>query len=923
MKLCFLKARYLLVSTVFVIPFVLSAQEVSPNAASLVRNRALTPHSAAPVAFAVRMKTGINIDGRLDEIPWDQARPITEFTQNDPFEGQPVSEPTEVRFLYDDNAIYVGGKLYDSNPVTTRLARRDAIVADSDLLIVVIDSYHDHQTAYRFETNPSGMKRDLAVSGAGRAYGRGGGGSAWDPVWDVATSITDEGWFVEMRIPFSQLRFSPEDTQVWGVQIERAINRNKERAVFSFTPKLEATGIARYGHLEGVRGVSAGRKLELLPYVGMSAEYIDQAPSSQVAFSNPFRSGSDYFGRAGLDLKYRLGSNLTLDATANPDFGQVEVDPAVINLTAFETRFDERRPFFVEGAELFQFARGGPGGTTGRSPQVMYSRRIGRRPQGQVSSSAVFSDKPTATTILGAAKITGKVRGNWSIGLLEAFTGREYAPFVDGLSIPGKSVIEPPTNYLVGRLRRDLRSGQTQIGMMATSVNRDITDTGLASRLRTSAYVAGMDFIHEWANRGWRVNGAVTSSYVRGNEAVMIRTQRSSARYFQRPDASNLRVDSTATSMTGYSGMFTLERQAGSVQGKIGLAALSPGYEVNDMGFQTETGRYVIDNDFSFNRPRPGTFFRNWRVNGGPDLKWNSDGDLISSNFNANLRWQWLNYWGGSIRVAHDFDTYDDRLTRGGPLARRPSQYSGNLNLNSDYRQPLSVRGRYSGAFDEAGSWKHSGSLNFTYKSGENVEVRLGPAVTKSYSAAQYVSSVRDALATETYGRRYAFAPIDQTTVSLETRLNVNFSPTLTLEVFAQPFISNGDFGNLMEFSAPRTFDFLEYGTAIGTSVRQSDGDYLIDPDGVGAAVPFTVSDRDFNFRSLLGNSVLRWEWSPGSTLFLVWQQSRSDRLVGSDYDALSAEAIGSFDFGHDTGELLNIQADNIFLVKVNYWLNL
>ena len=479
-------ARCLLVSTVLLIPSVLSAQgSDNTNADALGPADALTPvpHSAAPGALAVRMSAGIDIDGRLDEIAWSEAPPITDFTQNDPEEGQPVSEPTDVRFLYDDNALYIGGRLYDSGPVTTRLARRDAMVADSDFFIVVIDSYHDHQSAYSFSTNPSGMKRDQVQSGrgfGGGGFGRGGfggrGGSSWDPVWDVATSITDEGWFVEMRIPFSQLRFSPEDAQVWGIQIERVINRKQERAVFSFTPKLEATGVARYGHLTGIRGVGAGRKLELLPYVGMSAEYIDQAPSSQVAFGNPFRSGSDYFGRAGLDLKYRLASNLTLDASVNPDFGQVEVDPAVINLTAFETRFDERRPFFIEGAEIFQFARGGPGGSTGRGPQVMYSRRIGRRPQGRVSSSAVFSNAPTATTILGATKITGKVRGNWSVGLLEAFTGREYAPYVDDLSSPGESIVEPPTNYLVGRVRRDLRAGQSQIGMMATAVNRDIAD---------------------------------------------------------------------------------------------------------------------------------------------------------------------------------------------------------------------------------------------------------------------------------------------------------------------------------------------------------------------------------------------------------------------------------------------------------------
>ena len=923
-------ARCVLVSAVLLVPCALSAQgpdNTNPVAPRPIRVLTSVPHSAAPGAVAVRMSTGIEIDGQLDEIAWSEAPPITDFTQNDPEEGQPVSEPTDVRFLYDDDALYVGGRLYDSAPVTTRLARRDAMVPDSDFLIVVIDSYHDHQTAYRFATNPSGMKRDQVMSGrgfgGGGRFGRGGGGSSWDPVWDVATTVTDEGWFVEMRIPFSQLRFSPEDDQHWGIQIERTINRKQERAVFSFTPKLEATGVARYGHLTGIRGVGGGRKLELLPYVGMSAEYVDQAPSSQVAFGNPYRSGSDYFGRAGLDLKYRLGSNLTLNAAVNPDFGQVEADPAVINLTAFETRFDERRPFFVEGAEIFRFGSGGPGGSTGRAPQVMYSRRIGRRPQGQVSSSAVFSDAPTATTILGATKITGKVRGNWSIGLLEAFTGREYAPYVDDLSAPGTSVMEPPTNYLVGRVRRDLRAGQTRIGMMATSVNRDINNAELASRLRTSAYVAGMDLMHEWANRGWRINGAFASSYVEGDPEAMIRTQRSSARYFQRPDADHVQVDSNATSMGGYYAMADLSRQSGSVQGKLAMAALSPGYEVNDMGFQTETDRYVIDTDLSFNRPRPGNVFRNWRLWGSPDFKWNSNGDLISSNFNGNFRFQWLNYWGGSVRAARDFASYDDRLTRGGPLARSPGRYSANINMNSDFRKPLSVWGRYSWESKDDGSWKHTGGLSFTYKSGEKIELRLGPSVTKSFSAAQYVSSVGDALATETFGRRYIFAPIDQTTVSMETRVNVTFTPTLTLEVFAQPFVSNGDFGNLMEFDAPGTYSFSEYGTAIGTNVRQNDGDYLIDPDGAGAAAPFTVGDRDFNFRSLLGNAVLRWEWSPGSTLFLVWQQSRSHRIVGSDYDIAGAQDIGTFDFRTDTSDLFSVQPDNIFLIKVSYWLNL
>ena len=341
------------------------------------QNSTILLHSEAPVVRAVRASSDIQIDGMPDEAAWAAATPITNLTQIDPFEGQPVSQPTEIRFLFDDDALYIGGRFYDSGPIMTRLARRDASVSDSDLFTVFIDSYHDHQTSYRFSTNLSGIKRDATVTSGGR--GDGGGGSSWDPVWDVASVITDEGWFTEMRIPFSQLRFSPGDDMFWGIQVERNIRRVEERAVFSFTPKLERGGVARYGHLTGIRGIGGGRKLELLPYLGMSAQYIEQELNSQVAFDNPFRSGSDYFGRIGLDLKYRLGSNLTLDGAVNPDFGQVEVDPAVINLTAFETRFQERRPFFVEGAGIFTFGRGGPTGSTGRAPQILYSRRIGRR----------------------------------------------------------------------------------------------------------------------------------------------------------------------------------------------------------------------------------------------------------------------------------------------------------------------------------------------------------------------------------------------------------------------------------------------------------------------------------------------------------------------------------------------------------------
>ena len=375
--------------------------------------------------------------------------------------------------------------------------------------------------------------------------------------------------------------------------------------------------------------------------------------------------------------------------------------------------------------------------------------------------------------------------------------------------------------------------------------------------------------------------------------------------------------------MGGFYAMGEINKQAGSFTGRIATAYMSPGYEVNDLGFQTETERFILDTHFRWSQPRPGSYFRNWSVHGGPDAKWNTAGERLHTDFNLQFSWRWLNYWGGSVRGAVRPPTDDDRLTRGGPMARTPGSVQWSANLSSDSRKALSFRTRYNGSSDAAGSWRHSGSIDFTYKSGEKLELRLGPSVTRSYTQAQYVTSTSDPLATSTFGRRYVFAPIDQTTVSLETRLNVTFSPTLTMQVYAQPLISSGDYGDLAEFRAPGTYRFSTYGQDVGTSVRQDDGNYLIDPDGAGAAQAFTVSDRSFNLRSLLGNAVLRWEWSPGSTLFLVWQQSRAGRIRASEFDETGALDIGIFDLGYDTQELFGLRADNIFLVKVNYWLNL
>ncbi len=875
-------------------------------------------HEFAPRARAVRTQTSIDVDGRLDEPVWAEAPVITDFIQSNPAEGEPGTQPTELRIAFDDNAIYIGAMLYDSFPVTTRLQRHDIGGADFDWIMISLDSYHDHETSYNFSTNPSRSIND-AVSSSG-----GGGGRrsdiSWDPVWEVQTQITEEGWSAEMRIPFSQLRFSSDDEQVWGISMRRAIHRNQEQLTFPFVPTLERGGASRYAHLEGIEGISTGQRLELLPYVAARGEYLQLAVPSGINFSNPYRSGSDYFGQAGLDLKYRLASNVTLDATVNPDFGQVELDPSVINLTAFETLFQERRPFFVEGGDIFRIGEGGPAGSTGVAPQLFYSRRIGRRPRGSAPPDAVFTDVDLATTILGAAKVTGRVGDGWSMGLLEAVTAQETATYVDVNQTVDQAVVEPAANYLVGRIRRQISGGETRFGLFSTAVNRRLAGTGMESRLHSAAYSGGADFAHEWSNRMYRISTMFTGSYVQGDPAAILRTQLSSTRYYQRPDADHLILDPTATSLAGYYAMVDVAKQAGAFGGKVAMAASSPGYEVNDMGFQSASDRLILDTNLSYNHPDPGRILRRWDVRVSPSAVWNYAGDRIWTEVNGNFNFQFLNYWGGGARLGYNPPHDDDRLTRGGPLARTPRRFSGSLNVRSDQRRQTVGRLNYNWAVEDGDSWNHRVSFNLTTNAGERLRIQLGPAYARSHVFAQYVTSVADPLADQTFGRRYIFGGLDQTTVSLETTLNFTFTSWMSLQLYVEPFISTGNYRELKELERPGTFRFLEYGTDIGT-LSQGPGGYAIDPDGTGPAAPFVVADRDFSYRSLIGNAVLRWEWRPGSTLFLVWQQRRISALSGDGVDGTDPW-IGGFELGRDTQDMFATPADNIFLIKVNYWLN-
>jgi hypothetical protein len=479
-------------------------------------------------------------------------------------------------------------------------------------------------------------------------------------------------------------------------------------------------------------------------------------------------------------------------------------------------------------------------------------------------------------------------------------------------------MVEPLASYLTVRARRDLNEGRSSFGLIGTSTNRNLGSNETAiGRLHSNAFAGGVDFRHETANRMWSIAGEFTSSLVTGDTAAISRTQRASARYFQRPDASHVSYDPDATSLAGFAGQLDLSKQAGNWRGQVGLSATSPGYEVNDLGFQTNADRIQVNFSGGFDQIRPGDIFRRWSFRLMPGTSWNFAGETIERDIGIFGNAQFLSYHGISGRVGRSFPVVNDRLTRSGPLTEEPGAWSANVNYNTDTRRSLTFRNGVSGNRDDAGGWRLNINSSIGFRPTDALDIRVGPTFSRNHAVAQFVTSRADATATHTFGRRYIFARLDQTTLSMDARLAMTFSPTLTLEVYAEPFISSGNYGLPREFAARRTYDFREYGSEIGTLVTNADGSHTIDPDGNGPATSFTIEDQDFNFHSLLGNAVLRWEWRPGSTFFLVWQQARSERFTASP-----DRSAGRFDFDRDARDLFSLEPENILLVKFSYWLN-
>ena len=858
-------------------------------------------HTPGTSVQAMRITHAPAIDGHLTDESWGLAQPASSFTQRDPDEGQPATERTEVRVLYDDQSIFIGIRMFDreASLISQRLSSRDGD-ADADWVSVYLDPMHDHKTGAEFRVSASNVQGDNVI------FNDSWDDSTWDAVWQSATSVDSDGWSAEIRIPLSQLRFTSADRQTWGINVARFIRRKNELSWLELTRKTENALASRMAHLQGLDGINPRRHLELAPYTAAREELI--APDA----GNPFNDGARAFAAVGLDAKYGITSNLTLDGTVNPDFGQVEVDPAVVNLSAFETFFDEKRPFFLEGAQTFgNFGRDGATdnwGFNSSDPNIFYSRRIGRAPQ--MSPSGDFIDAPHATTILGAAKITGKTAGGWTLAALDAVTNRETARVRTGLA-SDRITVEPLTNYFASRLQRTIgrRAGA---GLIATMVARRLDTPALVDALADQAYVVGGDGYFFLSDaRNWVLNGKLAGSRVSGSRAVIETLQGTAQRYFQRPDAPEVSLDPTRTSLAGVNGRVNLNRNSGMWRFNASLWGVSPGFEVNDLGFMGTGDRAGAHAVSSWRKVQPDRLTRSRSFWISKWYTWNFgrqiQGDGVQWNGNATLNnYTDLNSGMGLMRRVQD-----DRLTRGGPSASNPSGGFWYTNVNSDQRKPVSVRVNTNLNWNESASTEKSVNLSFTLKPSSRLTFSTGPRWNWSHSVAQYIDQFDDPTATATFGHRYVFGAIDQKQLTLTTRVSVILTPRVSLQLFAQPLLATGDYKDFKEFAAPRTYDFSAYGIGRSTLSFDSNARQLtVDPDGNGPAVPFTFDDPDFNLKSLRANLVFRWELKPGSTFYGVWTRIQQDDRFPGD-----------FRLGRDLSAMFSARGDDVFLVKLAYWI--
>ena len=859
--------------------------------------RRTEPDCVSKTLSAVAIEPGetVHPDGQLEEEVWRRAVFTSDFTQREPDEGAPASELTEIAFAYTESALYVGVRMYSDDPSGIRaiLSRRDE-GGDSERIIVLLDSYQNRRTHYGFAVTAAGTRLDWYSGSDDEDFGD--RDYSFNPVWEAAAVIDSIGWTAEMEIPFSQIRFNKRVDNAFGLNINRFIPQKSEDAYWIAVPRDASGWTSWFGDLEGLQGIKTRRPVELTPYAAGAASLTS---SVLVDPSDPFRSEQEFDGRAGADLKMGVGPSLTLDATFNPDFGQVEADPAEVNLSAFPTFFDERRPFFVEGKELLE------------SEGLFYSRRIGAAPR--YRPDADFVDLPRNTTILAAGKLTGRTPGGLSVGALAAVTSEEKAAIYDaGTDTFGKARVEPSTGWAVLSLQQEFGVEGSTLGGSFTGVRRSLgTSDDLALTMNREAYGGLVDWNLRIQGGTYELRGLVGGSYISGTAQAIRRVQEFSAHYFQRPDADYVTYDTTRTSLSGFAAELEFERtSARHWLWEVGASTQSPGLDINDAGQLHKADRIEGWGSIRYRETVPGSTFRNYslRLEGGGS--WNYGWVRQPSGVELSADFTLLNYWSFGAETSYSPRAQSDVLTRGGPSMGTTSSWGGSLDLNSDRRKLTTFRvdGEY--YRDELGGWVARFDGQLELKPGGAFQISVNPQYERQYESRQYVGRF-DGGSEATYGSRYVFAFLDYSELSAQFRVNYAFTPDLSLEAYAEPFAASGSYSRFGELSAAGSGDLRVYGTE-GTTISESTGPAPHEITVTDGEDVFSFELEDFEALSFRSNLVLRWEWRRGSTLYLVWQMNR-----GSEVSVTSPNPVHPGDAWRSLGE----PGRSFLAIKASYWL--
>jgi hypothetical protein len=892
-----LEPRMRLAPALLTLPFVAAlaaAQPATPPPASA------PPPGPRPSVHAIRATEAIVVDGVLSEPAWKAASVAEQMPQADPLQGAPSSQRTDVRVVYDDDAIYVGARLYDTNAdsIVSRVTRRDNLNG-SDLFAVALDTFHDRRTGYYFGISVAGTQFD------GTMMNDDWDDDSWDGVWSARTKRDAEGWTVEMRIPFSQMRCAGGEQRVWGVNFERFIGRRNEDDKLVFTPRGQSGFVSRFPELVGLDGIRSSHTVEITPYTTGKAEYLVHGAG------DPFHDGSRYTPALGADLRTNVGAKLTLNATVNPDFGQVEIDPAVVNLSDVETYFNEKRPFFTEGLSVFRCGNNGASdywNFNWPEPTFFYTRRIGRSPEASAPGDPAFVDAPLATHILGAVKLTGQPMPALNFGTLHAVAQKEMADYQLSSGARGSAVVEPLTYYGVLRGLRSFNHERQGLGVMTLETARSLDGTGLTDVLNRNAVVTAVDgwsFLD--AKKRWVVSGYTAGTRIDGTAARIASLESDPRHYYQRPDRSDLGIDANATSLSGGIGRLWLNKQTGPWMSNSAIGFITPGFEANDLGYNSR-GDLInghVGVGYSWNKPN--AWKKYFWVLGALVQGWDFGGNHTLSQAYVGSSLEQINAWSWHVEGGYFAPTMNARLTRGGPKVKNIAGEFTSLNWDTNSKSKLFL---YLSSYynrDEAGSHENYVEPGVTWRPSSNLSFSAGPNFDRNIEDAHFLTGRADVVPTPTYGSRYVFARLEQSTAGATMRMDCSLSPTLSVQVFVQPLVSSGTYSDYKELARAGTYDFSRYGTGGSTIVAGGDS-VVVDPDGAGPANRIRLSQPNFTYRSIRGNAVLRWEYVPGSAFYLVWTQDRSASIDD-----------GRFHLSPALSALGRTPANNILMVKVSH----